>query len=144
MGYFSNFDETTLDDLIDKVNGMPYKTGKYTLLDYSINTTEGQIKGSALNEVTIINPTRTLMLDVFMDNVMLEHFRGTGICVSTPAGSTAYNKTCPEGTTLNKEERLKYFAKLVCEIEHYEPSSRICPHDLYYEDFEKYFEVYRK
>ncbi len=47
-------------------------------------------------------------------------------------------------TTLNKEERLKYFAKLVCEIEHYEPSSRICPHDLYYEDFEKYFEVYRK
>lgn len=93
LGYFSNFDETTLDDLIDKVNGMPYKTGKYTLLDYSINTTEGQIKGSALNEVTIINPTRTLMLDVFMDNVMLEHFRGTGICVSTPAGSTAYNKS---------------------------------------------------
>ena len=45
-------------------------------------------------------------------------------------------------TTIDKENRLKQFAQILCEIEKYEPSSRICPHDLYYEDFEKYFEEY--
>ena len=45
-------------------------------------------------------------------------------------------------TTVDKENQLKQFAKMLCEIEKYEPSSRICPHDLYYEDFEKYFEEY--
>lgn len=47
-------------------------------------------------------------------------------------------------TTLDKEKRLLQFAKILCELEGYEPFSRICPHDLYYEDFEKYFAEYRK
>ena len=42
-------------------------------------------------------------------------------------------------TTEDKENRLIQFAALLCEEEGYEPSSRICPHDLYYEDYEKYF-----
>lgn len=47
-------------------------------------------------------------------------------------------------TTSDKENRLLQFAKILCNDERYIPSSRICPHDLYYEDFEKYFEEYRK
>lgn len=46
-------------------------------------------------------------------------------------------------TSVNKEKRLKYFARFICEKEGYEPSSRIHPHDLYYEDFEKYFSCYK-
>lgn len=41
-------------------------------------------------------------------------------------------------TSFDKESRLKQFAKII-EDEGYIPSSRICPHDLYYEDYEKYF-----
>lgn len=93
LGYFSNYEDDTIDALIEAVNSDNYRVGTYTMLDYRISTTDGLIEGRALNEVTIINPTRTLMLEIYMDNVLLEHFRGTGICVSTPAGSTAYNKS---------------------------------------------------
>ena len=37
-------------------------------------------------------------------------------------------------TTADKEERIKKFAELMCGCEGYAPWSRICPHDLYYED----------
>lgn len=93
LGYFSNYDDESLDALIEQVNNNEYRISEYSMLGYKINTSNGIIEGRALNEVTIINPTRTLMLDVFMDNILLEHFRGTGICISAPAGSTAYNKS---------------------------------------------------
>ena len=46
-----------------------------------------------LNEATLINPVNTQILDVFINDFEIEKFRGTGICVSTPTGSTAYNKS---------------------------------------------------
>ncbi len=46
-----------------------------------------------LNEMTLINPVNTQILDVFINGSEVEKFRGTGICVSTPTGSTAYNKS---------------------------------------------------
>lgn len=45
------------------------------------------------NDVTVLNPLQTLMLDIYINNYQIEHFRGTGVCVSTPCGSTAYNKS---------------------------------------------------
>lgn len=93
LGYFSNFDVNTINDLLTKVNSNTYQCSEFNLLDYKIITGSNTIEGIALNEVTIINPTRTLMLDVFLNNQLLEQFRGTGICISTPAGSTAYNKS---------------------------------------------------
>lgn len=34
-----------------------------------------------------------MVADVVIDNVQLERFRGDGLSVSTPTGSTAYNKS---------------------------------------------------
>ncbi len=93
LGYFSNFDIDSINDLLTKINSDSYQCSEFNLLEYKIQTGSNTISGIALNEVTIINPTRTLMLDVFLNNQLLEHFRGTGICISTPAGSTGYNKS---------------------------------------------------
>jgi hypothetical protein len=41
-------------------------------------------------------------------------------------------------TTVDKEQRLIFFARLL-KSEGYEASCRICPHDNYYEDYQKYF-----
>lgn len=46
-------------------------------------------------------------------------------------------------TSVDKESRLTQFAKILCDDEGYMPSSRICPHDWYYEDYQKYFEEYK-
>ena len=45
-------------------------------------------------------------------------------------------------TTIDKEDRLMQFAKLLCEAEGYDPCVRICPHDPYYDDYEKFFGKY--
>lgn len=47
----------------------------------------------ALNEATIVNPIKTQVLNILIDDYEFEMFRGTGICLSTPTGSTAYNKS---------------------------------------------------
>ena len=43
--------------------------------------------------MTILCPLKPLILEVKIDGIRLETFRGTGICISTSYGSTAYNKS---------------------------------------------------
>ena len=47
----------------------------------------------AFNEMTLLNAYRTQHLNVTINHLFFESFRGTGICISTPTGSTAYNKS---------------------------------------------------
>lgn len=47
----------------------------------------------ALNEMRIENIKKTQVLDVMIDNEYFETCRGSGICLSTQAGSTAYNRS---------------------------------------------------
>ncbi len=47
----------------------------------------------ALNEIRIENAARTQVMDVYVNDVLLETFRGTGMCVCTQLGSTAYNRS---------------------------------------------------
>ena len=46
----------------------------------------------SFNECRIESSIRTLNLDLFIDNEFFEHTTGSGICVSTQAGSTAVNR----------------------------------------------------
>ena len=43
--------------------------------------------------MTLLNAFRTQHLNVTIDDLFFESFRGTGVCISTPTGSTAYNKS---------------------------------------------------
>ncbi|CRH21666.1 putative inorganic polyphosphate/ATP-NAD kinase (fragment) [Carnobacterium maltaromaticum] len=47
----------------------------------------------ALNESTLKRVGGTMVCDVYIKDELFERFRGDGICVSTPTGSTAYNKS---------------------------------------------------
>ncbi len=58
-----------------------------------IDSENNKIEMNALNEITIMTPPRTLILDVYINDQFFEKFRGTGMCISTPSGSTAYNKS---------------------------------------------------
>lgn len=55
---------------------------------------DGQGTFTCLNEFSIRSSIiKTLVIDVFVDQLHLETFRGDGLIVSTPTGSTAYNKS---------------------------------------------------
>jgi len=47
----------------------------------------------ALNEIRIENNIKTQVIQVNIDNQVLEVLRGTGICISTQAGSTGFNRS---------------------------------------------------
>ncbi len=93
LGFFANYTKEDLDLLIADINSNRFETEELDQLFCTIKTKEKELKMRALNEITIMLPRRTLILDVKIDDETLERFRGTGFCISTPFGSTAYNKS---------------------------------------------------
>ncbi len=93
LGFITNFKVEEIDLVADMINKGIYTKEEVGLLEYELHTLNKVTRGIALNEITVINPPRTLIVDVFVDEKELESFRGTGLCISTPFGSTAYNKS---------------------------------------------------
>jgi NAD+ kinase len=65
---------------------------KYPILEIQITTETGMETHLALNEFTLKGVEVTLVAELHINDEPFETFRGDGICISTPCGSTAYNK----------------------------------------------------
>ena len=66
----------------------------YPLLNIKLTLADGRSFTSiALNEAAIKRNEKTMAADVCLNDVLFESFRGDGLSVSTPTGSTAYNKS---------------------------------------------------
>jgi len=93
LGFFSSYDghecEAFLQDLINDRLG--YK--EFPLLDICVNSKNGNEHYYALNEMRVENVIRTQLIRVSINSEYMETFRGTGLCISTQAGSTAYNRS---------------------------------------------------
>ncbi|NRD76119.1 NAD kinase [Bacillus sp. BRMEA1] len=83
-----------IDDTSKMINAMlneQLEVRRYPLIEISI---DGQGTFQCLNEFSIRSSIiKTLVIDVFVDSLHLETFRGDGLIVATPTGSTAYNKS---------------------------------------------------
>lgn len=95
LGFYADWTPKEMDQLIDYITTTtPYPIVEYPLLEVSIeyeDTTEVKTF-LALNEFTVKSTNSTLVMDVMIRKDYFETFRGDGLCVSTPSGSTAYNK----------------------------------------------------
>ncbi len=95
--FYCDFDIHKLDE-IDRLfsdNSMRIEEGlevrKYPLLSASINESTPLL---CLNEASIKSSIiKSLAIEVYIDDLHFETFRGDGMVVSTPTGSTAYNKS---------------------------------------------------
>ncbi|KGX89127.1 NAD kinase [Pontibacillus litoralis] len=84
--HLSNFNEMVRSMLHDDI-----EVRKFPVIEARINKT---MPFYCLNEVSIRSSIiKTITLDVFIDDLYFERFRGDGLIVSTPTGSTAYNKS---------------------------------------------------
>jgi len=93
LGYYTDWLPEELDQLIEFVLQQEHKISEYPLLSITLSTCRGLHQLYALNEMTILNAYRTQHFNITIDDLFFESFRGTGVCLATPTGSTAYNKS---------------------------------------------------
>ena len=62
-------------------------------MDMRVTTSCGEKRFLALNEASIKRISKTMEAEVWLGGERFENFRGDGLCVSTPTGSTAYSKS---------------------------------------------------
>lgn len=85
LGFYTSWSMDNIEEIISKnTNVMSAPLLELKLDDQTFYS---------VNEATIINPINTQILEIYINDEHFENFRGTGICISTPTGSTAYNKS---------------------------------------------------
>ncbi|MCP0887744.1 NAD kinase [Ligilactobacillus sp. WILCCON 0076] len=95
LGFYTDWRDDEIDDLIISLQSDNGQSVSYPLLDVLVhyaNQPKPQ-RYLALNESTLKRSSSTMVTDVYVGGELFERFRGDGLCVSTPTGSTGYNKS---------------------------------------------------
>ncbi|KRN89072.1 NAD kinase [Ligilactobacillus ceti] len=95
LGFYTDWREDEIDDLVVSLQSDNGQSISYPLLEVQVKyANEPHMKKYiALNEAALKKIGTTLVTDVYIGGEFFESFRGDGLCVSTPTGSTAYNKS---------------------------------------------------
>lgn len=89
LGFFTDYTEEEIETCLYDILHKEPKIFR----SYLLNVKVGEKEIFALNEMRIENIKRTQVLDIFVDGEFFETCRGSGVCLSTQAGSTAYNRS---------------------------------------------------
>lgn len=97
LGFFADWKSGEIEQLVHLMAtctlGKDIRIVHYPLVEIQITTSNESSTYYALNEFTLKGEEGTLVAQLNINDEMFEMFRGDGICVSTPSGSTAYNKS---------------------------------------------------
>ncbi|MFL2099246.1 NAD kinase [Desemzia sp. FAM 23991] len=95
LGFYTDWRDFEIKELVESLIRDKGESVSYPLLDVSA-TYQSRKEPShflALNESAIKRVDGTMVCDVYIKDEFFERFRGDGMCVSTPTGSTGYNKS---------------------------------------------------
>ncbi len=94
LGFYADWIPKELEKLVIEIAKTPFQVVEYPLLEVIIRSHSGgeEDRFLALNETMIKTPEGSVVFDVQIRGEHFETFRGDGLCISTPSGSTAYNK----------------------------------------------------
>ncbi len=92
LGFFADYTVDELDQYVSDIINKEPVIEKKKLLKITVKgeTTKSYL---AVNEMRVENVIRTQTIDIMINDKKLETYRGTGICVCTQVGSTAYNRS---------------------------------------------------
>ncbi len=93
LGFFCDYHETEIEQLMIDLPKAQTLAHSYRLLELNRKYLGGIDIHYAINEVRLENPFHTLVSDVYIDDVLLETFRGNGLIVASTLGSSGYNKS---------------------------------------------------
>lgn len=89
LGFFCDFTRNEVEEFIDDLLNKTPQIYTHRLL--KIKHHEEEFYG--LNEVRLENPFNTMICNVYVNNSLLENFRGNGLNFSTTTGASAYNRS---------------------------------------------------
>ncbi len=89
LSYFYDFTGENWEDISYALTSKFLETVEYPLLECTIN----KKKYYAFNDFRIINPTRVENIYISINGEGFEKIVADGVCVSTPMGSTGFNKS---------------------------------------------------
>lgn len=103
LGFYTDYQAKDFEKIFDDIANKQPKIESYPLISVEAFNNKKELisKEYALNEITLNNSVgSTYIAEILIDNEHFENFRGDGICISTPTGSTAYNKSL-NGAVIN-------------------------------------------
>lgn len=94
LGFYTDFVANQMDELVRYLKS-PEKSENvsYPLIELTYQIDGKKVERLALNEMTLRTITGTLVCEVYINDNLFEVFRGDGLCVSTPTGSTGISKS---------------------------------------------------
>lgn len=94
LGFYADWMPEDIEKLVIHIAKTPFQIVDYPLLEVTVRYLDGikENRYLALNECTVKSVEGSLVMDVEIKGEHFETFRGDGLCLSTPSGSTAYNK----------------------------------------------------
>ena len=93
LGFLSSVEISELDEALDKIKDGNYRITERMMLSCSVDYNGGSEQLNALNDVVLARGTLSRMekFKVFVDGKIYSSFKGDGLIVATPTGSTAYS-----------------------------------------------------
>lgn len=90
-GLYCDFNLDHFDDMLEIMQHEEMEVRRFPLIKASVN---GESSFYCLNEVSVRSTIiKTIVIDVYIDDLHFETFRGDGLIVATPTGSTGYSKS---------------------------------------------------
>lgn len=93
LGFYADWNSEELEELVQFMASNTPSIVRYPLLQIEVQLHEQKLTYLALNEFTLKGVDQTLVAQININDELFEMFRGDGIVISTPSGSTAYNKS---------------------------------------------------
>lgn len=93
LGFLSSTELNSIDDAIEKLRNNEYSIDKRMMLSSDIKNEKKLIIDDAFNDVVIARGTlsRMVKFTIYIDQKLYTSFRGDGLIIATPTGSTAYS-----------------------------------------------------
>lgn len=94
LGFYADWRPHEIDRLLKNIVEKSFETVSYPLLELVVQHADGTEENHlALNECTVKTLEGSMVMNILINDQHFETFRGDGLCLSTPSGSTAYNKS---------------------------------------------------
>lgn len=92
LGFFTEITPKEIDHFLLKYMAKDYTIQQFIPIKANICTRQDCTSVVGINEIVIKgNKSRTIHLDIYVNNNLVQRFSGDGILISTSTGSTAYN-----------------------------------------------------